>query len=62
MNPNFIHIWKYPVLLGVLTLFGLIAALTGAGIWHILSWMAMIIPLAVSARYGLFPRNGTGNL
>jgi hypothetical protein len=56
MNSTFVHIWKYPALLGVLTLFGLLAALTGTGFWHVLSWIAMALPVAVSIRYGIFAR------
>ena len=51
---TFIHLWKYPVLLGILTTFGLLAALTGTGLWHVLSWIAMIIPVVVCVRYGFF--------
>jgi hypothetical protein len=54
MNSTFFRVWKFPLLLGVLTLFGLLAALTGTGIWHVLSWVAMIIPIGVCVRFGLF--------
>jgi hypothetical protein len=57
MKTTFWHIWKFPVLLGALTLFGLLAALIGAGGgWHILAWITLIIPLGVCARYGVFYR------
>jgi hypothetical protein len=55
MNSNFYHIWKYPVLLGALTIFGLLAALTGAGFWHVLSWIALFAPVLTCIRFGFFP-------
>jgi hypothetical protein len=42
-------IWATPALLGILTLFGLLAALLGLGVWHWLSWIALCIPLSVIA-------------
>jgi hypothetical protein len=53
---NYIRIWKYPALLAVLTLFGLISALVGTGPWHFASWITLIIPLAVGIRYSLITR------
>jgi hypothetical protein len=47
MNSTFVRVWKYPVLLAILTLFGLLAALTGTGIWHVLAWLTLAIPVAV---------------
>lgn len=34
-----------PFLLGALTLFGLLSALLGTGIWYWLAWAAMSIPV-----------------
>lgn len=42
-------IWRMPLVLGALTLFGLLAALLGTGIWHVLSWIAIAVPLLVVA-------------
>ncbi len=50
MKQNFKKIWRIPLLLSVLILFGLLAALLGTGIWYWLSWLAMIIPLIVICR------------
>ncbi len=47
MNPNFKKVWRIPVLLGALTLFGLLSALLGTSYWYGLSWAAMLIPLVV---------------
>ncbi|MCW3465686.1 hypothetical protein [Chitinophaga nivalis] len=49
--PDFLTLWGMPLLLGVLILFGLIAALTGTGIWHWLSWAALCVPLVVLGWY-----------
>lgn len=40
-------LWAMPVLLAVLILLGLLAALLATGIWHVLSWCAMAIPLLI---------------
>jgi nitrate/nitrite transporter NarK len=47
MKQNFKKIWRIPVLLSALILFGLLAALLGTGIWYWLAWVAMAIPLFV---------------
>lgn len=51
MNHHFFHTWGIPLLLAVLTIFGLLAALMGTGIWHLLAWGAMATPLLVIAKY-----------
>jgi hypothetical protein len=56
MNSVFLRVWKYPILLALLTIFGLLAALTGTGVWHVLSWLAMLIPVVVCIRFGYFNR------
>jgi hypothetical protein len=41
------------IVLAVITLFGLLSALLGDGIWDGLSWVALTIPLVVIAwKYG----------
>jgi len=47
MKQNFKKIWRIPVLLSALILFGLLAALLGTGIWYWLAWAAMLVPLFV---------------
>lgn len=54
-----INLWGIPLVLAVLTLFGLIAALTGTGVWHWLSWLALSIPIVIILRY-LFKKTPTG--
>ncbi len=51
MNNSFWHIWKFPVLLGILSLGGLISALVGDFLWDGLSWIALSIPLVVIGKY-----------
>ncbi|MFW7268153.1 hypothetical protein ACMAUO_09270 [Gluconacetobacter sp. Hr-1-5] len=60
-----IAVWPWPIMLGVLTLFGLLSALLGQrGIWLPVSWAALSIPLIVAftclARAFLAPSSGGG--
>lgn len=41
------NVWRMPFLLGALTLFGLLSALLGTGIWYWLAWAAMSIPVMI---------------
>lgn len=44
------RIWRWPLLLAALSLFGLLSALLGeGGVWWVLSWIALAAPLAVIA-------------
>lgn len=56
---NYLRIWKYPALLATLTLFGLISALVGSGVWHYLAWISLIIPVGVAVYFcfAKTPRN-----
>ena len=40
-------VWGIPLILAAITLFGLLAALLGTGIWYILSWITLIIPIVI---------------
>lgn len=53
---SFWQIWLAPIVMGILTVFGLLAALLGVGVWHWLSWLALAIPLAVIVRYTLMKK------
>ncbi|WP_138992229.1 hypothetical protein [Larkinella sp. C7] len=48
MNRNFWHIWTIPLLLALVSLFGLIVALIGDGFMDFLSWVSLGIPLVVA--------------
>jgi hypothetical protein len=44
----FWSMWGWPIFLGVLITFGLLSALLGeVGVWLVLSWLALTIPLLV---------------
>ncbi len=44
-------VWTIPLSLAALTIFGLLAALLGQhGVWWVLSWIALAIPLLVIVR------------
>lgn len=45
------QIWLAPVLLGLVTLVGLLAALLGDGVWDLVSVAALAIPVGVIAWY-----------
>ncbi len=45
---NSLRVWRWPALIATLTSFGLLSALLGeGGIWWVLSWIALTIPLLV---------------
>jgi NADH:ubiquinone oxidoreductase subunit 2 (subunit N) len=48
-------IWGMPILLGLLSGFGLVSALLEDGMWDLLSWLALGIPTALIAWYWLRP-------
>jgi hypothetical protein len=43
------RVFRWPVLLGVLSLVGLVSALLGDGLWDALSWLTLFVPVAVVA-------------
>ncbi|NYT38109.1 hypothetical protein ERD78_14580 [Allopusillimonas soli] len=55
-STRFRRLWGAPIVLGVLTCFGLLAALLGVGFWHFLAWAALSIPLVVGVWFWAFPR------
>ncbi|MET3499660.1 hypothetical protein ABIC45_001251 [Mucilaginibacter rubeus] len=46
-NLQFKKVWAMPLLLAALTLFGLLAALLGAGYWCLFAWITISVPLLV---------------
>ena len=54
-SRGFLFVWGVPILLGALSIFGLLAALLGTGAWHWASWTALSILLVVIVRYWVFP-------
>lgn len=53
MKQPFGPIWTVPILLGVLTVIGLVSALVGDGIWDALSAFTLGVVVAVGGWYGL---------
>ncbi len=47
MQNVFWKVWQIPLLLSVLSLIGLISALTGDGFWDLLSWLTLGIPMLI---------------
>lgn len=53
MSSPFLKLWGVPLLLGVLTIVGLVSALLGDGIWDTVSAFALGIPVAFGAWFAL---------
>ena len=52
-------VWRWPLLLAALTIFGLLSALLGEeGVWRVLSWLALATPLVVIAVCMVFGLRG----
>lgn len=45
MKNTFLKLWGMPILLSLLSVFGLVAALNGDGIWDLLGWLSLSVPL-----------------
>ncbi|MFT3801559.1 MAG: hypothetical protein QM766_10105 [Burkholderiaceae bacterium] len=43
------QVFRIPLLLGVLTIVGLVSALVGDDGWDLLSWLALLTPIAAAA-------------
>lgn len=48
---SFWKIYRWPLLSAVIIMAGLLSALLGDGIWNVLSWLLLAIPLFVIAGY-----------
>jgi hypothetical protein len=46
-SHKFWFVWRMPLVLLLLTLFGLLAALLGTELWHWASWAALAAPIAI---------------
>lgn len=47
------RLWGIPLLIAIISLGGLLSALVGDGIWDVLSWAALALPLGLALRYYL---------
>lgn len=52
------RLWGWPIALGVLTASGLVSALVSEGWGDVWSWVALGVPVAVMAWFGLVRRRG----
>jgi len=52
------RVFRIPALLAAVSIFGLISALLGDGIWNGLSWVALGVPLLVVAYFSLKRASG----
>lgn len=43
------RVWRWPTAIGVASAIGLVSALVGDGVWDLLSWIALGVPVAVCA-------------
>ncbi len=57
-KSDFWHIWTIPLLLAIVSLWGLLSALVGDGLLDVLSWLTLSIPLVVIARFVIRPTAG----
>ena len=55
--PRQIRVWRWPSAFAALSVFGLLSALLGqGGIWWVLSWIALAIPIGVIAYFSCLGR------
>ena len=45
-----VHVWRVPVLLGLVSLIGLVSALIGDDVYDVLSWCLLALPLLAIVR------------
>jgi len=45
---SFRRIWLWPTLIGIASIVGLVSALVGDGIFDLLSWLTLAIPVAIA--------------
>ncbi|HWT72867.1 MAG TPA: hypothetical protein VN361_11840 [Oxalicibacterium sp.] len=53
MKAPFKRLWGAPIVLGTLTVIGLLSALLGDGVWDQISAVTLGIPVVVGIWYGL---------
>jgi hypothetical protein len=45
------RLWGMPLWIAAVSIGGLLAALVGDGIWDILSWIALLLPVMLACKY-----------
>jgi hypothetical protein len=48
-----LKLWGMPAFLGVITIIGLLLAIMGTGVWHVVSWGALCIPVYIMIKHGI---------
>ncbi|WP_172954705.1 hypothetical protein [Chryseobacterium camelliae] len=51
MKNTFLKLWGMHILLALLSVFGLVAALNGDGIWDLLGWLSLSVPLLLIIKH-----------
>jgi hypothetical protein len=59
MQSKFWKVWLIPVLIGIVSAVGLISALTDDGIYDMLSWVLLGIPVVVMFWFVPWRKSGT---
>ena len=54
-KSSFRHVWAMPIVLGVLTLAGLVVGLLEDGVWDVIATAALALPALVGAWCALRP-------
>ncbi|HFK5571003.1 hypothetical protein [Elizabethkingia meningoseptica] len=57
MNKKVMKLWGMPLLLAVLSFYGLISALIGSGIWDVIAGISLAIPVLVILRYYYYKKS-----
>ena len=51
-SSTFFKVWGMPIVLGIVTIIGLLLAIMGTGAWRIFSWITLSLPLGVMIKKG----------
>lgn len=52
----FWKVWGLPIIIGILSAIGLVSALTGDGLYDLLSWLTLGIPVVLAVWYLIKPK------
>jgi uncharacterized protein YvpB len=47
-KSTFAKVWSTPIIIGICSAVGLLAALTGDGIWDVTSWLTLGFPVVIT--------------
>ncbi|MEO6285497.1 MAG: hypothetical protein ABIN80_15210 [Dyadobacter sp.] len=47
-KSTFGKVWSNPIIIGICSGVGLLAALTGNGIWNVTSWLTLGLPVVIT--------------